>query len=205
MESLIIIDVKDAMSRVDAAVEEARLSVRDIDLVLLIGGSSRIPLVRREMGKRFGARIEHVEKADTIIAEGAALVDYHSMQPTLARSLGVRLSDGTFYEIFGKGTLAKPDFCKKSINFFCTDNRDGEAKLVLVEKVGVQEKNKGVLAIPVSPVRQAKHSDCERVTVRFSLDEDLILHIFGKGATQESEVTDQYHDLLFALNTESVL
>lgn len=203
-ESQVDIDVRDAMAKVDAVIEESRLTPRDVDLVLLIGGSSRIPLVQREMQDRFGSRITHVKNADTIIAEGAALVDYLGMHPVLARSLGVRLSDGAFYELLPAGTLAKPGVCEKSINFFCTDNRDGEAKLVLVEKYDGRELNERVLGIPVSPVLPHKYNDCERVSVTLSLDEDLILRVFGKGATQTAGASAEYHDLLFALDTREV-
>jgi molecular chaperone DnaK len=48
-ESQVGLDIRDAMAKVDAVIEEAQLTPRDVDLVLLIGGSSRIPLVRREM------------------------------------------------------------------------------------------------------------------------------------------------------------
>jgi len=203
-EANISIDVRDAMGKVDAVTEEARLTARDIDLVLLIGGSSRIPLVQREMQERFGSRITHVKNADTIIAEGAALVDYMGMHPVLARSIGVRLSDGAFYELFPAGTMAKPGVCEKTINFFCTDNRDGEAKLVLVEKYDGREMNERVLGIPVSPDLPRKYNHCERVSVTLSLDEDLVLRVFGKGATQEGHASAEYHDLLFALDTSGV-
>jgi molecular chaperone DnaK (HSP70) len=203
-EAQVGIDVRDAMAKVDSVIDEARLTPRDVDLVLLIGGSSRIPLVRREMQERFGSRVIYVKNADTIIAEGAARVDYLGMQPVLARSLGVRLADGAFYELFPAGTMAKPGVCEKRINFFCTDNRDGEAKLVLVEKYEGREMNERVLGIPVSPLLPRKYNDCERVTVTLSLDEDLILRVFGKGATQERSASAQYHDLLFALDTQGV-
>jgi molecular chaperone DnaK len=203
-ESQIAIDVRDAMAKVDSVVEEARLTPRDVDLVLLIGGSSRIPVVRREIQERFGSRVIYVNNADTIIAEGAARVDYLGMLPVLARSLGVRLADGAFFEIFPAGTLAKPEVCRKQINFFCTDNRDGEAKLVLVERYEGQEMNERVLGIPVSPVLPLRYNDNERVTVNLSLDEDLILRVFGKGATQEQGASADYNDLLFALDTQGV-
>ena len=203
-ESEIGIDVRDAMAKVDAVIEEARLTPRDIDLVLLIGGSSRIPIVKREMQERFGSRITHIKNADTIIAEGAALVDYFGMHPVLARGLGVRLASGAYYELFPAGTMAKPGVCEKTINFFCTDNRDGEAKLVLVEKYEGREMNERVLGIPVSRSLPRKHNDSERVSVTLSLDEDLILWAFGKGATQEAGAKAEYHDLLFALDTNGV-
>jgi molecular chaperone DnaK len=100
--------------------------------------------------------------------------------------------------------MAKPGVCEKTINFFCTDNRDGEAKLVLVEKYDGREMNERVLGIPVSHSLPRKHNDCERVSITLSLDEDLILRAFGKGATQEVGAKAEYHDLLFALDTNGV-
>lgn len=203
-ESQVGIDVRDAMQAVDSVINKAGLTHSDVDRVLLIGGSSRIPIVRREMQERFGRRVIDVKNPDTIIAEGAARVDYLGMMPVLARSLGVRLADGEYYELLPAGTLAKPGVCEKQINFFCTDNRDGEAKLVLIEKYEGQEKNPRVLGIPVSSALPRKHNDCERVSVTLSLDDDLILRVFGKGATQERGISAEYHDLLFALDTRGV-
>ena len=202
LESLIQIDVRDALAEVDRAIEEARLTSREIDLVLLIGGSSLIPLVQSQMTVRFGARIVHVSNADTIIAEGAALVDSLGMQPVLARPIGIRLADQSFYEVFPEGTVAKPAICQKTINFFCTDNRDGEAKFILVERMDQQEITKPqVLSIPVSRQLPRKYAPQERIIVNFKLDEDLILHVTAKGATQSKGGSLAVNDLLFALNT----
>jgi hypothetical protein len=77
-----------------------------------------------------------VENADTIIAEGASVVDTLGLYPALARPVCVELSDGTNYEIFKAGELAKPDVCRKEIALFCTDNRDGQARLVIKERIG---------------------------------------------------------------------
>ena len=41
------------------------------------------------------------------------------------------------------------------------------------------------------------------MTVTLSLDQDLILRVFGKGATQERSASADYHDLLFALDTQA--
>jgi molecular chaperone DnaK len=202
LESLIHIDVKDALAEVDNALKEARLTSREIDLVLLIGGSSLIPLVQRQMTERFGARIVQVPNADTIIAEGAALIDSLGMQPVLARAIGVRLSDESFYEIFPAGSMATPAVCTKTVNFFCTDNRDGEAKVILVERVDHQEITKPqVLSVPVNREQPHKHADHERIVITFRLDDDLVLHVTAKGATQPHGRTIEVHDLLFALNT----
>jgi len=202
-EDLIQIDVKDALAQVDQAIEQAGLTGREIDLVLLIGGSSLIPLVQRQMEDRFGARIVHVPNAEAIIAEGAALVDSLEMQPVLAKAIGVRLSDQSIYEVFRAGTVAKPEVCQKSINFFCVDNRDGEAKIVLTEKADRGDITTAqVLSVPVSRELPKRYSSHERVVVDFRMDQDLVLHVSAKGATQEKGGTVAVHDLLFALSTE---
>jgi len=199
-EDLILADIKDAMHQVDKALETARLTTREVDLVLLIGGSSRIPLVQRDMQERFGARLVEVPNADTIIAEGAAIVEARGMFPVLARSIGVRLSDGNIYEILQAGTIAKRDLCRKSVNFFCTDNRDGQARLVVTEEIGGKHLTKHVLPIPVSN-QLPKPYNHERVTVKFALDDDLVLHVSGKGATQQDGASVELHDLCFGLKT----
>ncbi len=74
-EGLIDQDVSEAMARVDQVLESAGLRASDIDLALLIGGTSLIPRVRKEMFDRFGVKMVQITNADSIIAEGASLVD----------------------------------------------------------------------------------------------------------------------------------
>ncbi|MBI1930698.1 Hsp70 family protein [Candidatus Poribacteria bacterium] len=129
-------DVKMALAKVDEALEQANLSARDVDLALLIGGSSKIPDVRNQLREKFGYRTEVVKNANTIIAEGAAIVDGLGIQPTFARSICLELSDGTLYDVFKAGDIASPSVCRKRVNFYCTDNREGEARLIIKEQTG---------------------------------------------------------------------
>jgi molecular chaperone DnaK len=57
----------------EATVEEANLSFRDIAGTLLVGGSTRIPLIRESVEKLFGKPPITSENADEIVALGAAL------------------------------------------------------------------------------------------------------------------------------------
>jgi molecular chaperone DnaK (HSP70) len=200
-ESLIRFDVRDAMAEVDKSLEKAVLTAGQVDHALLIGGSSNIPMVRAELETRFGARLEVVKNADTIIAEGAAIVDALGMLPVLAQSIGVRLSDGSDYEIFPAGTVAKPGVCKRTVNFFCTDNRNGDARLVITEKNPKESwKVKELLSIPVSPDLPEPYNH-ERVTVDFFLDDDLVLNIVGKGATRTAGNNTEIFDLRYGMET----
>ncbi len=81
-ESLIQTHINDAMQLVDDVLHKARLQTSQIHQVLLIGGTSRIPLLKKEMYRTFGqTKVVEVENADTIIAEGAAIISYHNWTP----------------------------------------------------------------------------------------------------------------------------
>jgi len=206
-EKLIEDDVNDSLMEIRNALDAANVVAKEVDQVLLIGGSSHIPLVRQHLRELFGHRIVEIGNANTIIAEGAAIVDAEGLQPVLARSLNIELSDGTLYEIFKPRTLADPNVCHKKVNFFCTDNRDGVAKLVIKELAGRIDANrplmKRVLSIPVSESLPMPYQH-ERVTVDLGLDEDMILHISGKGATQDIGASCEIYDLCFGLRLEGV-
>lgn len=57
----------------DVALEKAGISADDVDQVVLVGGSSRVPLVRELLGKRFGPRVVEAADLDLGVAVGAAL------------------------------------------------------------------------------------------------------------------------------------
>lgn len=207
LNELIENDVNDSINEIKKALDAANVAAKEVDHVLLIGGSSRIPLVRKHLREMFGHRIVEIHNASTIIAEGAAIVDAEGLQPVLARSLNVELSDGILYEVFSPGIIADPNVCYKKLNFFCTDNRDGEAKLVIKDLAGridaTRPLMKKVLSIPVSDVLPKPYQH-ERVTVDFALDKDMILHVSGKGATKEKGASCEIHDLCFGLRLEGV-
>ena len=204
-EALIKEDVEAALRQVDKALEEAALSHQEIDKVLLIGGTSRVPMLRREMSARFGARTVYLPNGDTIIAEGASIIAKNGWQPYLERPIQVRLSDGSLYTVFDHGTVLKPEACQKTIHFYCTDNRDGEARLVLVEPQRTGDSSsiqvKRVLSVPVNP-RLSRATANERVTVRFEVDEDLEFHASAWGNIDENVASTSIHDLRFGIRVD---
>jgi molecular chaperone DnaK len=193
--------VEDAMAAISRALTRARLREDQIATVLLIGGTSRIPLIQDKMRVRFGLRVTTVEDPDAVIARGAALVHALRMMPVLAHGVAVRLSDNQPYEIFAAGAPADPLLCQSEVRFFCTDPRDGLAKLVLLRTAGRHEETFCVLPIRVGADFTRLGYSPERVTCRFSLDRDLILNVDGRGATQDarSPATAQLLDLRFGL------
>jgi molecular chaperone DnaK len=62
-----------AMTLVNEALGRARLDWSDIDVVLPVGGSSRIPLFKRALEFAWGREIQEYENPDEAVAKGAAI------------------------------------------------------------------------------------------------------------------------------------
>jgi len=65
--------VKRSISPVKKALKDANLSTSDIDEVILVGGSTRIPVIQSEVEKFFGKKPSKGVNPDEVVAVGAAI------------------------------------------------------------------------------------------------------------------------------------
>jgi molecular chaperone DnaK len=65
--------VKRSMEPVAKALKDAGLSVSDIDEVILVGGSTRIPIIQEQVEKFFGKKPSKGVNPDEVVAIGAAI------------------------------------------------------------------------------------------------------------------------------------
>ena len=72
-EALIMESVLDTQRTIDEALESASLTENDIDAVILVGGSSRIPLVKETINNKFLNKVKDDINPDTAVALGAAI------------------------------------------------------------------------------------------------------------------------------------
>lgn len=72
-EGLIKDLIDSTVKPIDTALSDARLKASDIDLVLLVGGSSRIPYVRRFIEKTLGQAPRPLVDPDLTVVRGAAI------------------------------------------------------------------------------------------------------------------------------------
>jgi molecular chaperone DnaK len=198
-ESLIKLQIQDAMGLVDKILHDARLQASQINQVLLIGGTSRIPLLINEMHKTFGlTKVIELPNADTVIAEGAAIISYYDWQPYLVQPIDIQLADQSHYTVFESGTILKPDTAKKEVVFFCTDNREGEGRLIVTTNFDNREHQvKEIINVPISEVLQKIYK--ERIIADFTVDRDVILRVSAKGSVKDKPVYTDIHDLCYGL------
>jgi len=202
-EGLIGPDLRRALREMDGVIESARLTVAEIDRVLLIGGSSSIPLLRSEMARRFGSRVVAIQRSQTIIADGAAEVAYRGYQPYLVNSIVLRLVDRSEVTILDRQTLL-PTRVDVNRTLVCTDPRDGTARLVIAERPvesGPRESvQAGILSVPVQEGLPKPFSN-ERIHAKFAIDDDLILRVLASGAATGEVARMDLYDLRFGLRT----
>merc|ERR1712054_442718 len=65
--------VKRSMDPVKKALQDAGISASDIDEVILVGGSTRIPKIQEEVEKFFGKKPSKGVNPDEVVAIGAAI------------------------------------------------------------------------------------------------------------------------------------
>jgi molecular chaperone DnaK len=72
-ETLIEAMVRSTLEQIDSALADAALTTADIDTILLVGGSTKIPLVKRILSEKFGKEPLHEVNPDEAVALGAAI------------------------------------------------------------------------------------------------------------------------------------
>lgn len=106
---------------IDVALEEANLTASDIDKVLLVGGSTRIPMVQDRLIKKFGHEPETTVNVDECVALGAAI----QAGLTMLRQSPEKVDSGISG---GLGSINLQDVCNHSYGTLCApiDRETGE-------------------------------------------------------------------------------
>jgi molecular chaperone DnaK len=183
------------------AVRDANLAFRDIDEVVLVGGSTRMPLVRRTVERLFG-RTAHAElDPDEVVALGAALQadilatgnrDMLLLDVT-PLSLGIETVGGAMSKIIMRNSPIPASGSEMFTTF--VDNQtavdihvlQGERELVSDNRSLARFKLRGIPPMPAG---------LPRIQVRFQIDANGILsvsaHELRTSVEQSIEVKPSY-------------
>jgi len=122
--------IRECMEVVKSTITDAGLTVDEIDRVLIVGGSSNIPIIRKTMDDTFGARCVFPEEPDWCIAKGAAKLAANSGSYVLSKSIGIVLSDNSFLPVLISGEPI--DHKEKTITLGLVEDTK-EARLIIAE------------------------------------------------------------------------
>ncbi|MBN2341192.1 MAG: Hsp70 family protein [Deltaproteobacteria bacterium] len=82
--------VERSLATCEEALELAKLTPADLDNVVLVGGSTRVPLVRRKVEEFFGKKPRTEVNPDEVVAIGAAINAFSLTQEALDKNISAR-------------------------------------------------------------------------------------------------------------------
>ena len=197
-ESLIGDLVASTIKTVQGVLKDAGLSTSDINEIVMVGGSTRIPLVQEEMKKFFGKELNKSVNPDEVVALGAAIqggvlagdVKDVLLLDVTPLSLGIETLGGVTTKVIEKGTTIP---AKKSQVFSTAeDNQPAVSIHVLQGEREFSKDNKSLGMFELRDIPAAPRG-VPQIEVTFDIDANGILTVSasdkGTGKSQEIKIT----------------
>jgi len=194
--------IKDLVDRtmeiVKRALEDAKLRPQDIDEVVLVGGSTRIPLVQQRIKEFFGKEPHKGVNPDEVVAVGAAIqagvlsgeVKEILLVDVTPLSLGVETYGGVMTVLIPRNT---PIPYKKCEIFTTASDYQTEVEIhVLQGERPLAKDNKSLGKFYLTGIPPAPRG-VPKIEVCFDIDVDGILHVTAKdlGTGKEQSIRVQ--------------
>ena len=197
-ESLIGDLVASTIRTVQNVLKDADLSTSDINEIVMVGGSTRVPLVQEEMKKFFGKDLNKSVNPDEVVALGAAIqggvlagdVKDVLLLDVTPLSLGIETLGGVTTKVIEKGTTIP---AKKSQTFSTAEDNQPAVSLHVLQ--GEREFSKDNKSLGMFELRDipAAPRGVPQIEVTFDIDANGILTVSatdkGTGKSQEIKIT----------------
>lgn len=174
--------------QIDKTLRESKLTVADINKVIMVGGSSRIPFIEESLEKYFGQKPSREVNPDEVVALGAALygrqlTDESAVKKTIvdasSHSVGIAALDPKTGEEYNDILIPKNTQLPASVEKVYAFADDDIEDIWLNVLEGERKELKFTNAICATNVKlPSKLAKGERVHVRLEIDKYQILHIF---------------------------
>lgn len=184
-ESMIDSLVDETISTLKKVVSDAGLSMNDIKEVVMVGGSTRVPLVQEEVKKAFGKELNKSVNPDEVVAIGAAIqgavikgdVKDVLLLDVTPLSLGIETVGRVMTKIIEKGTTIPT---KKSQTFSTAeDNQSAVTINVLQGEREFAKDNKSLGNFNLEGIMPAPRG-VPQIEVEFNIDANGILTVSAK-------------------------
>ena len=169
------------------AVRDAGISTNEIDEVILVGGSSRIPAIQELVKNYFGKDPSKSVNPDEVVALGAAIqgavlnkeegVGEIVLLDVTPLSLGIETLGGVMTKLIDANTTIP---CKKSETFSTAEDNQSEVTIhVLQGERPMAAQNKSIGRFNLTGIAPAKRG-VPKITVQFDIDANGILNVSAK-------------------------
>lgn len=197
-ESMIESLVSETISTINSVVKDAGLDKNEIKEIVMVGGSTRVPLVQDEVKKAFNKDLNKSVNPDEVVAIGAAIqgavikgdVKDVLLLDVTPLSLGIETLGGVMTKIIEKGTTIPT---KKEQTFSTAeDNQSAVTINVLQGEREFSRDNKSLGNFNLEGIPPAPRG-MPQIEVSFDIDANGILTVSAKdkatGKAQEIKIT----------------
>ena len=195
LEILVSEIIDQTLGPCEQALNDAGIKREEIDEILLVGGQTRMPMVRSKVADFFGKEPHKGVNPDEVVATGAALqagalageVEEVLLLDVTPLSLGVETGGGVFHKLIPRNTTVPT----RAHEIFTTsvDNQSFVPIHVLQGEREMADDNKSLAKFELAPILPAPRGVPE-IEVTFDIDADGVVNVHAKdlGTNREQKI-----------------